>query len=339
MRVPRRLTSMPIIRFTLPSVDVPVEVLDREIGLANDARQPVVHLRLGEGKLNLEGVERLLNDRGLSDAFAGKLRNQGAHLIVDLRNCIFADPYGLSVLRALCASVSPQVERMWLCLPEDLQVQSYFGVIGLCNEVREEVTLVGEYQPSRGPSANAEVLLPISRIATDADAVTVSRTLQDRLDRMLLRLQWPEQVAERTLGAIRELTFNVVEHAESPGYVCVQGYRLDRAEGFLVAAISDAGVGMRTTLARRHPSLRSPDVSDGQVLARLFREQLSSRSVGAAGNGMRVLSDAVQTVGGRLEVRSGLGLHRQREGRSTAHTLGVLIPGTHIRLGLNRPSA
>src|SRR4051812_11032139 len=111
---------MPIVRVTLPSVEVPLQVLDRELEQANAERRSVMHLRLGREKLHVESVERLLNDVGLARAFAGELRGRGAHVVVDLRECHFADPYGLTVVRALCASVSPQVERVWLCLPVDL---------------------------------------------------------------------------------------------------------------------------------------------------------------------------------------------------------------------------
>lgn len=296
----------------------------------------IIRLSVGAGKLNVPGLERLLADEGLATIYQKPRLARDVHLVLDLRGCVFLDPYGLTAVRALCEAVASKVRRIWLCLPENPDARSYFGVAGLTDGVRSLVTIVDERDGTLRPSTTSEVLLPLTTISGDADVAVAAASTQSRLDGMLDRLGWPRLVAERTRSAILEVAMNVVEHAEASGHLAVQGYSLDQPHGFLVIAISDAGVGIRHTLARAFGDLAGEHVPEGEVLARLFREHLSSRAGRSGGRGMQVLQDAIRTVGGSLDVRSGRGAYYQR-GWTVRQRTGLFIPGTHVRLALNRP--
>jgi len=81
------------------------------------------------------------------------------------------------------------------------------------------------------------------------------------------------------------------------------------------------------------------NVGDDRVLQDLFRERLTSRPDKRRGNGMATLQVAIQTVGGSLSMRSGAGAYVERASLGSWVALRPPIPGTHIRLSLDAPTA
>jgi len=311
---------------------------EQEVARRTRAGAEVIYLSLGEAKLDVQGVDRLLRDPRLEAVCTGAHDGRNTEVIIDLRRCTFADPYGLTAVHALCTRVAPRVASVWVCLPVSPGVQSYLSVAGLADGIHScGVELVGGPQGDIRPSGRCEVLLPIRSVASELDAAQASAAARDRVGGMLSRLDWRPDVADGMVSAIMEVTMNVVEYAETSGYLAVQGYRLDNRDGFVVAAISDGGVGIRGTLSRKYGDLADSSVADDVVLGRLFDEGLSARAGKVCGLGMRTLQDAVQSIGGRLDVRSGRGLRRQVRRRVMLSTTAP-IPGTHIRLELRRRS-
>jgi hypothetical protein len=312
---------------------------EQEVARRTQAGAEVIYLSLGEAKLDVRGVDRLLGDPRLEAVCSGARDGWKTEVVIDLRRCTFADPYGLTAVHALCTRLAPRVAGVWVCLPVAPGVQAYLAVAGLADGIhRCGVELVGGVGPSLPPSGRCEVLLPVRAIGSEPDAASAAAAAKERIGGMLARLDWRPDVADGMVSAIMELTMNVVEYAATEGYLAVQGYRLDTSDGFVVAAISDGGVGIRRTLAGRHPELADPRVADADVLVRMFDESLSARAGSAGGLGMRTLQDAVEHIGGRLDVRSGRGLRRQVRRRVTRGDAAP-IPGTHIRLELRRRHA
>lgn len=312
---------------------------EQEVARRTHAGAEVIYLSLGVAKLDVLGVDRLVDDPRLEAVCSGAQDGRNTEVVIDLRRCTFADPYGLTAVHALCTGLAPRVAGVWVCLPVAPGVQAYLAVAGLADGIhRCGVELVGGAEAGFSPSERCAVLLPIRSIGDERDAVLASKAARERVGGMLARLDWPPDVADGMVSAIMELTMNVVEYAETRGYLAVQGYRLDTNDGFVVAAISDGGVGIRRTLARRYPELADPQLADADVLVRMFDESLSARAGSAGGLGMRTLLDAVETIGGRLDVRSGRGLRRQVRRRVT-RGCAAPIQGTHIRLELRRRRA
>jgi anti-sigma regulatory factor (Ser/Thr protein kinase) len=324
------------VKLTIPRPEYSYERFEREVLLSRRMGKTIIRLTIGRRKLDLPGLAHLLNHPMVGQVYRGEVDGSRVHLVIDLRECLFVDPCGLTVLHALCTRVVHGVDRIWLCLPEDLGVQNYCGVTGFSDGIRTCATLVGEVAGGMRPSYGCEVLLPITTISAESDAQQISRAARERLDGLLTRLRWPRAVADGTVSAIMEVAMNVVEYAQSTGYLTLQGYRLEQTNGFLVVAISDAGVGVRATLAEKYTEFQDPAVPDGVVLGRLVREGLSARPGRSGGLGVKTLRDAIRTIGGRLDLRSGRGLFRQI-GYGVNHTTGVLIPGTHVRLSLDAP--
>jgi anti-sigma regulatory factor (Ser/Thr protein kinase) len=323
-----------VVLVSLPKPEWPHAKFEAEVERCAAAGAEIVRISVGDGKLHVPGLDRLLDDTRLGRICAA-LRCEPVHLVIDLCGCRFLDPYGLTAVRALCEHVAPRVQRIWLCLPFNLDTRMYFGVSGLTDSLRGTVTIVDEPPGGVRPSTGSDVLLPLMVISDEESVEAVHATARERLDDMLDRLGWPKAIAVRTRRAILETALNVLDHSERIGYVAVQGYSLDRANGFVVAAISDAGVGIRETLARAHPSLRDEMVHDGEVLRRLFDDRMTSRVGHSGGLGMRTLQDAVETMGGQLGVSSGRGRYHQ-SGRNARQKIGAFVPGTHIRFSLNR---
>lgn len=207
------------------------------------------------------------------------------------------------------------------------------GVIGLTDALRDHVRLVGE-DHRQPPSQNSPVLVPLRVFSVAEDVPDLVAVSVATLEQLLRRLAWPRQVISSAVAAIKEVTMNVVEHAEATGSFALQAYKLDTDDPYVVVALSDAGVGIRSTLERKYTDLPN---DDGKLLERLFDMRLTSREDHRHGFGMRTLRDAVRGVDGSLDVRSGAGLyHASNRG---AWIFGrAPIPGTHLRLALNGPN-
>jgi hypothetical protein len=134
-----------------------------------------------------------------------------------------------------------------------------------------------------------------------------------------------------------EIAMNVLEHAGSKGYLTLQAYRLRTPRPFLVVSISDVGLGIRNTLARRYARFRRPSIGDDEVLMELFRRSLTSRRGEGQGKGMATLQASLDAASGHIFVRSGAGAYVQYSSHAPRALSGVVIPGTHVRLSLDAP--
>jgi anti-sigma regulatory factor (Ser/Thr protein kinase) len=335
---PKSLTGKTLlVRIQLPQPEWPYSDFEDAIRDLEAAGTRVVRLGLGRGKLDLPGAERLLANAVLGELYGSRDVGTGVHLVLDLSECTFLDPFGVVAVRALCEAISARVDRIWFCVPRDVNVQSYFGVVGCTDGVREFVTVVGEVPGHAQPSDDSEVLLPLTTIDRKDDAAHAAQNARERLGSLLDRLGWEGEVADLTVSSIMEVAMNVVEHAHGRGSLAMQGYRLRSPEPYVVMAISDAGVGIRHTLEARFRELSAPSVSDGEVLQRMFQQSLSSRAERSGGRGMKVLRDTLLQLKGRLDIRSGRGKYSILPWSTGARTLPVWFPGTHIRLGIDGP--
>lgn len=298
--------------------------------------EPVVHLDAGVGKLNRERIERLLTTPSLADLYLEASNADPTELVVDLRDIQFVEPYALTTIPALCEAVTDQVNRTWVCLPADPDVKNYCGVSGLIDTLKPVSKLVGESPATSGRVQDSEVLVALTRFATESDVQEVVRQARPTLERLLHRFRWPPAISERSISSLSEVAMNVIEHADSVGFLTLQAYQLDGPAPFLVVSVSDCGVGVRSTLEERYPSFR--DETDADVLMQLFRRYLTSREDQERGKGIRTLRDAIRAVRGRIHFRSGRGYYRERSGRAEP-SVGTLafIPGTHIRMSFDAP--
>lgn len=300
--------------------------------------KPVVKLGAGPEKLDRKRIERLLKSPRLEDLYFGSATDEPVELVIDLRDVLFVDPYPLTVIPALCEEIDDQVHRTWVCLPANPGVKNYCGVSGLIDTLEPVVELVGEGSCVSRRVVDSEVLVALTRIESTTDVEDVTRRAKPTLEALLSRFGWPSEISERTIAALSEIAMNVVEHAESVGFLTLQAYRLDGPEPFLVVSVSDCGVGVRSTLAEKYPRFESEGVGGDEVLMELFQRFLTSRPNQQRGKGIQTLRDAIRTVRGRILFRSGRGCYRERSdrNRASAWTL-ALMPGTHLRLSFDAP--
>lgn len=304
---------------------------EADMAAAEGRGERVIRLRVRR-PLEHKAVDLLLNNEELGRLYAGELSGGTVHLVVDLRDCPFLDPYGSTVIQSLVAKVCSQGTRVWVCLPAVAHVRAYCGVSGLTEALREQVTLVGESYRYK-PSDSSAVLVPVRVFSAAADVPGIVEASVQTLESLLARLEWPKGIVSAAVAAIKEVTMNVVEHAGASGSFNLQAYKLDSDDPYIVVALSDSGVGIRATLERKYSDLPP---TDGAMLERLFARNLTSREDHQQGHGMRTLRDAVRSVRGTLHMRSGAGLY-YASGKATWQATRAPIPGTHLRLALNGP--
>ena len=248
-----------------PDVAWSYHMCDHVLAQARANGHEVLRLACGRHKLDHRRIDLFLGTPGLGDIYYGRRDGKEAHLVLDLRECTFLDPYGITVACALCHGIAARVGRIWICLPADRGVKMYCGVSGLIEGLGRRVMLVGDGSPGLGPSTDSDVLVPLQEISAEAELYPVLTLARERLGLLLQRIRWPRAVADRAVKSIMEVAANVLDHSGERGYLTLQAYGLASAKSFLVIAISDAGVGIRQTLATRNSQFRSSRIEIGRA--------------------------------------------------------------------------
>ena len=105
-----------------------------------------------------------------------------------------------------------------------------------------------------------------------------------------------------------------------------------QGQRYVTLAVADAGVGIRASLAQRHPE--AAQWRHGEAIQRALGG-LSSRASGG-GAGLRSIYAVVRRYNGRLAIRSGderLYVSADRQPRTLN---GVLFPGTQVGISFSQ---
>ena len=131
---------------------------------------------------------------------------------------------------------------------------------------------------------------------------------------------------------VSELCYNVADHSQAEGLAMAQILRDRQGRRYVSLAVVDAGVGIRASLAARHPQAAGWRHSEAiqQALG-----GLSSRTSGG-GAGLRSIYAVVRRYGGRLTIRSGdERLYVSAEHQARALT-GSWFPGAQIGISFSQ---
>jgi len=106
---------------------------------------------------------------------------------------------------------------------------------------------------------------------------------------------------------LSEVCQNILEHAESTGWVCAQLYRSRRRwkRLFVKLAVMDVGVGFHGSLGTEHARHRSGDWSASSALAAAFLHGESRFADPGRGQGLRSIRRQVIKWDGSIRIRSG----------------------------------
>jgi hypothetical protein len=254
-------------------------------------------------------VPHTLDERGFDQLVEEATKEPtGGGVLVDARHVRWADPYGMVGLLAVgqqlhdAGGPAPLLE-----LPESPEVMSYLGRMGFLREAAEIYEIpagVGTRKPV-GPS---NVLLEITQIRSHDDVHGVIEHVQERAGTILTeKLSYSQADAVPFSIMLSEVCQNIIEHAESGGWVGIQTYNWAKRLGrqVVVIGVVDMGVGFRGSLAKEHAARYADRWDDVTALQAAFLHGVTRFRDPGRGQGIKQIRSRVHRWGGKVSIRSG----------------------------------
>ncbi len=249
-----------------------------------------------------------LDEAGVDQLIAAVREGKGdAGAIVDARHLRFADPYGMAVLLAVGQFLAAGEQRPVLELPDSPEVMSYLGRMEFLREAAELFDLpagVGQRRPV-GPS---NVLLEITKIRSHEDVHSVIEHVQEHTGTILTgKLNYKQADAVPFSIMLSEVCQNIIEHAESGGWVGIQTYNWTKVLGrqVVVIGVVDTGIGFRGSLAKEHAARYGDRWTDLAALQAAFLHGVTRFRDPGRGQGLKQIRSRVHRWGGKVSIRSG----------------------------------
>jgi hypothetical protein len=230
-----------------------------------------------------------------------------SRVLFDARHVRFADPYGMVGLLAAGERFTHEGVRPILQFPQSPEVAGYFTRMGFVAAAQEVFEMPGAPRPR--PGEKASVLLPITVIHSHDDVHGVIEELNEQRISKLLS----EQLGySRTDGIafsmlLSEVSQNIIEHADAPGWVGIQTYRrwrrIDRR--VVVIAVMDLGIGFQGSLEKEHAGRYGDRWSDATALEAAFIHGVTRFRDPGRGQGLKQIRKKVGRWGGKIAIRSG----------------------------------
>jgi hypothetical protein len=232
----------------------------------------------------------------------------GERLLVDARHVRFADPYGMVGLLAIGEHLGRGGEpRPILQLPTAPEVTGYLARMGFLSAAEHVFEL---HNAPKGTREGPSVLLPITVIDTHEDVHGVIDVLNEgRISAVL-----SEQLGYSRADAIgfsmllSEVSQNIIEHADAPGWVAIQTYDWSRRKAgrrVAVIAVMDLGIGFRGSLEREHAARFGERWGDASALEAAFIHGVTRFRDPGRGQGLKQIRKKVGRWGGKIAIRSG----------------------------------
>ncbi len=239
----------------------------------------------------LDGVASVDNERTLFDA----------------RHLRWVDPNGMVALLAAGSVVRDRQGTLpRLELPESPDVLGYLSRMGFFRGARGVFEF--EARVPRRASGSSDVLLEITPIEGNADVHSVVDRVQSGAGAVLAsKLRYPSTAIVQFSVILSEVCQNIVEHAESSGWVAAQAYNWTRRLGRYVVVISvmDLGRGFRGSLADGHSARYGDRWGDTTALEAAFLHGLTRFPDSGRGQGIQQIRRQVQRWNGAITIRSG----------------------------------
>jgi anti-sigma regulatory factor (Ser/Thr protein kinase) len=255
-------------------------------------------------------VPQTLDDRAF-DSLVDRLRREevaeAGGVLVDARHVRWADPYGMIGLLALAKHLRDQGRPASLQLPESPEVVSYLARMGF---LRHAEGLFEIHPPARGrrPGGSSSVLLEITPVNSHEDVHGVIEHVQERAGAILTQnLGYSQMDSGMFSMVLSEVCQNIIEHAESGGWVGIQTYNWARRLGrqVVVIAVMDLGIGFRGSLAREHAPRFGDRWSDSTALEAAFIHGVTRFRDPGRGQGLKQIRSRIGRWGGKISIRSG----------------------------------
>lgn len=261
-------------------------------------------------------------------ALSGTVDNN-QHLLVDLRKCIFVDPYTLIELVTLMERAR-RLDWEVLCrLPKAKGRDTYFARMHFFD------VLPGGVAFDRKPPVveeHAATLVPLMRLDLEQGEWGVDQIAN------WVYPQLPIQLAERFTNALAEIGMNVIAHSHADaGFVVGQRYNKDyqgRMAPRLHLAVGDDGIGMKSSLMPVFPELENQPESAAIMKAKEW--YVTGKPDKHSGVGLSTVQEYADMFGGVLRIRSGESTVVRRRGIDQVLELPG-ISGTIVSVELCSP--
>jgi hypothetical protein len=144
--------------------------------------------------------------------------------------------------------------------------------------------------------AGPDQLLPLQTFSRIADYEKLADLVWQRLDGHV-----DSEVLSALYETLQEVGANVLEHSQtSAGHIEAQVYRRNTPDEYVVLAIGDCGVGIRTSLSRKYSI-----ASDAKALELALSADVSASGEPGRGQGLPSTAKLVTGLLGRVVVHSG----------------------------------
>ena len=227
--------------------------------------------------------------------------------LFDATHTRWVNPYGLIGLLVLGRVARDRAgEAPLLKLPENPEVVSYMSRMAFFPHADTIFELHGGGRRGRH-EGESDVLLEITGVNSHADVHSVVDLVNQRGMRILTtQLHYPVREAFQFSVILSEVCQNIIEHAETGGWVATQTYNWAKTLGrkVVVIAVMDLGVGFRQSLAPTHAA-RYDDWTDAAALEAAFMHGHTRHPDPGRGQGIQQIRRQVARWGGRITIRSG----------------------------------
>ncbi|HEX2092204.1 MAG TPA: ATP-binding protein [Longimicrobiaceae bacterium] len=248
-----------------------------------------------------------LDDAAFDTLVAGAAEAEDERVLIDARHVRWADPYGMIGLLALGETLRKDGVGPLLQLPQSSEVLSYLTRMGFMHEAAGIFEMPAPPRTRGGKESS--VLLEITRIQSHEDVHGVIDVLNEsRISTILAEhLNYSRADAIGFSMLLSEVSQNIIEHADAPGWVGIQIYsklrRLDRKVA--VIAVMDLGVGFRGSLAKEHAARFGDRWGDYTALEAAFLHGITRFRDPGRGQGLKQIRRKVGRWGGKIAIRSG----------------------------------
>lgn len=242
----------------------------------------------------------------LIEAAAGVIDDPDSRLLLDARQVGWVSPFGLLGLLAVGqaarrrSGLAPLLEP-----PDDPEVRSYIDRMHFW-PAAAEVFEVEAAPPKR--HGETDTLLEITPIRSHEDVHHVVEHVRERAQRILInRLHYTRPSVIHFSVMLSEVCQNILEHADSIGWVCAQRYHWKRRLGreVVVLAVMDVGVGFEGSLGAEHARRFGESWSAGAALEAAFLNGESRFRDPGRGQGLQAIRRQVIKWNGAVRIRSG----------------------------------
>ncbi len=226
-------------------------------------------------------------------------------VLLDARHCRWASPYGLTALLTLAQT---RVERAGFAGPETEETASYWQRAGFYEQAEKLFEMHGHVPRPRALGGESNVLLEVTPVAKSDDVHDVVEKIQAKAQSILVNeLHLDPMATMRFAMTLSEVCQNIVEHAQTAGFVAVQTYRYRQRLGrrVVVIAVCDAGVGFRKSLESAQGRKLSDRWDDGMALEDALVRGVSRFRDPGRGQGLAGVRRYVGKWDGKLTIRSG----------------------------------